>query len=181
MLFPGGQLPLRIFEQRYLEMAKTCLRDGLPFGVCLIREGMEVGKPATPNKIGTLAKIIHWDMEQLGLLEIVARGEQRFRILERRVQDDGLARASIEILSDDIDSEIPAACESCVRLLERIIDRQASLFASPHRLQSSAWVSARLSEILPLPLPVKQELLELADGRVRLERLNAFLAASSPA
>jgi Lon protease-like protein len=181
VLFPGGRLPLRIFEQRYMEMAKACLRDGSPFGVCLIREGLEVGKPATPNEIGTLAKIIHWDMEQLGLLEIVARGEQRFRILERRVQDDGLARASIEILPDEVDSEIPPACGTCVRLLERVIDQQAALFEPPHRLQSSAWVSARLAEILPLPLPVKQELLELGEGRARLERLSAFLAASSPA
>ena len=177
MLFPGGRLPLRIFEQRYMEMAKTCLKDGTPFGVCLIREGAEVGTPATPSNVGTLARIASWDMEQLGLLQIVARGEQRFRILERRVQADGLARASIEMLADDADSAVPASCETCTRLLARIIEQQPSLFEPPHRLSSSAWVGARLAEILPLPLEVKQLLLEVTDGRVRLEKLNGFLKA----
>jgi Lon protease-like protein len=158
-----------------MEMAKACLRERSPFGVCLIREGAEVGVPATPMDIGCLARIAEWDMEQLGVLQVLARGEQRFRVLERSAQADGLLRASIELLEEDADSEIPASCAACVRLLERVIDQQGALFEPPHRLDSSAWVSSRLAEILPLPLAVKQELLEIADGRVRLERLNGFL------
>ena len=69
VLFPGGRLPLRIFEQRYMDMAKACLKDGSPFGVCLIREGAEVGAPAVPAEVGTLARITHWDMPQLGVLK----------------------------------------------------------------------------------------------------------------
>jgi Lon protease-like protein len=176
VLFPGGRLPLRIFEQRYMEMAKACLRDGSPFGVCLIREGAEVGAPATPVDIGCLARIVEWDMEQLGVLQVVVRGERRFRVLERRTQADGLLRASIELLAEDGDAEIPARCATCARLLERVIDERSGLFEQPHRLDSSAWVSSRLAEILPLPLAVKQELLEIADGRTRLERLNGFLS-----
>ena len=60
VLFPGGLLPLRIFEQRYLEMAKVCLREGTPFGVCLIREGSEVGAPATHEELGCLAQGHRW-------------------------------------------------------------------------------------------------------------------------
>ncbi len=158
-----------------MEMAKACLRDGSPFGVCLIREGAEVGTPATPMDVGCVARIAEWDMQQLGVLQILARGERRFRVLERGAQADGLLRASIELLEEDADSEIPASCAMCVRLLERVIDQQGALFEPPHRLDSSAWVSSRLTEILPLPLPVKQQLLEIADGRARLERLNGFL------
>jgi uncharacterized protein len=179
VLFPGGRLPLRIFEQRYMEMAKACLRDRQPFGVCLIREGSEVlshgAGAAVPAEIGCLARISAWDMPQLGLLEVMALGEQRFRIVERRVQADGLARGSVEVLPQDSDAPIPGSCTQCVRLLERLIEQQGSLFEPPHRLDSSAWVSARLAEVLPLPLPAKQELLELADGRTRLERVNALL------
>ena len=176
MLFPGGRLPLRIFENRYMEMAKACLRENSPFGVCLIREGAEVGAPATPVDIGCLARIAEWDMEQLGVLQIVARGERRFRVLERRAQADGLLRASIELLEEDADSEIPARCALCVRLLERILDQPgAPPLETPHRLDSALWVSSRLAEILPLPLEVKQELLEIADGGTRLERLNDIL------
>ena len=86
------------------------------------------------------------------------------------------ARASIELLEDDADAEIPARCALCVRLLERVIEQRGALFEPPHRLDSSAWVSSRLAEILPLPLAVKQTLLEIADGRARLERLNGLLS-----
>jgi Lon protease-like protein len=175
VLFPGGRLPLRIFEQRYMDMAKACLRDAAPFGVCLIREGGEVGSPAIPVEVGCLARIAAWDMPQLGVLHIAARGEQRFRILERRVQPDGLARASIRLLEADVDAPVPESCAPCVRLLERVMEQQAGLFEPPHRLDSASWVSSRLAEILPLPLPAKQELLELGDGRARIERLNALL------
>jgi hypothetical protein len=133
VLFPGGSLPLRIFETRYMDMAKACLREGAPFGVCLIREGREVGAPATPFDVGTLATIEAWDMQQLGMLQIVARGGQRFRILERRVQPDGLLRASVEILADDADA-------------------------------GAAW---RAADELPLPLELKQALLELPDAAAR--------------
>jgi Lon protease-like protein len=175
VLFPGGKLPLRIFEQRYMEMAKACLKDGSPFGVCLIREGKEVGTPAIPADIGCLAKIEDWDMAQLGLLQVTARGERRFRILERRVQADGLARASIELLAEDDDAPVPDACASTVKLLERVIEQHPALVERPHRLDSCAWVSARLAEVLPLPLEAKQALLEMADGRARIERLEALI------
>ena len=177
MLFPGGRLPLRIFETRYMDMAKACLKDGTPFGVCLIVTGKEVGEPATPAPIGTLARIGEWDMPQLGVLHVIARGEQRFRILERRVQPDGLAVASIEMLAQDTDAPVPGSCTTCVRLLERVLEQQPALFEPPHRLDSASWVSARLAEVLPLPLPAKQALLELADGRSRLERLNTLIGA----
>jgi Lon protease-like protein len=176
VLFPGGRLPLRIFEQRYMEMAKRCLKDGAPFGVCLIREGSEVGKPAIPAEIGTLARLAEWDMPQLGVLHVVARGERRFRIVERRTQADGLARAQVELLPEETDAPVPATCSRCARLLERLIEQQPSLFDSPHQLDSSAWVSARLAELLPLPLHEKQALLELADAAERLARLNLLLA-----
>jgi hypothetical protein len=177
VLFPGGRLPLRIFESRYMEMAKTCLREGAPFGVCLILQGKEVGTPATPAAIGCLARIAEWDMPQLGLLQITARGERRFRILERRVQPDGLARASVEMLSADEDEAVPENLARCVKLLERVIEQHPGLLERPHRLDSCSWVSARLAELLALPLEAKQALLELSDGRARLERLNALVRA----
>jgi Lon protease-like protein len=62
-----------------------------------------------------------------------------------------------------------------------VIEQQAGLFEPPHRLDSASWVSSRLAEILPLPLPAKQELLELRDARERIERLNALLMPPRPA
>jgi len=175
VLFPGGRLPLRIFESRYMEMAKACLKDGSAFGVCLIREGAEVGAPATPSDVGTLARIVTWDMPQLGVLHVAARGERRFRILERRVQPDGLTRASIELLGEDADAPVPESAGFSAKLLERVIEQHPELLERPHRLDSCSWVSSRLAELLPLPLDAKQALLELDDARTRLERLSALV------
>jgi Lon protease-like protein len=174
VLFPGGRLPLRIFEQRYMDMAKNCLKDGSPFGVCLIREGQEVGEPAVPAEIGTLARITTWDMPQLGVLQVVAVGAQRFRILDRQVESNGLGRADVELLDQDQDAAIPEHCARCVKILQRVVDEQPDLLEPP-QMDSASWVGARLAELLPLPLDAKQELLELTDARTRLERLNALL------
>ena len=179
MLFPGGRLPLRIFEQRYMEMAKACLKDNAPFGVCLIQQGKEVGEPALPFGVGCLARIAEWDMPQLGVLQVTARGESRFRILGQRVQPDGLVRASVELLAEEGDAPVPEAGGRYVKLLERVIEQHPALLERPHRLDSSAWVSARLAELLPLPLEAKQSLLELGDGRARLERLDALVSTQS--
>jgi uncharacterized protein len=164
-----------VFEQRYLEMAKTCLKDGSAFGVCLIREGGEVGAPAVPNPVGTLATIAAWDMPQLGVLQVTALGGRRFRILERRVQPDGLARASVELLPETADEPVPPACAGARKVLERVIEQHPELLERPHRLDSCSWVGARLAELLPLPLELKQALLELDDARARLERVNGLI------
>jgi uncharacterized protein len=179
VLFPGGRLPLRIFEQRYMEMAKACLRDNAPFGVCLIHQGKEVGEPAVPVGVGCLARIAEWDMPQLGVLQVTARGESRFRILHQRVQADGLVRASIELLPEGDDAPLPDAAARYAKLLERVIEQHPALLERPHRLDSSAWVSARLAELLPLPLEAKQALLEMENGRARLEKLDALVSTQS--
>jgi Lon protease-like protein len=180
VLFPGGLLPLKIFEQRYLEMAKSCLRASTPFGVCLIREGSEVGTPATHENLGCLARIAQWDMQQLGLLQLVAQGGERFRVRATRIRNDGLILADIEILAEQADTPIPEKFSACRQLLERIVAEHGErLFAKPFQLDSSAWVAARLAEVLPLPTAARQKLLELDDSRKRLEIIQRLLVESA--
>jgi len=175
VLFPGGRLPLRLFEQRYLDMARECLREDAPFGVCLIREGAEVGAPAEPVAVGTLARIASWDMAQLGVLQIVARGERRFRIQARRVQPDGLARARVQWLPEEADAPLEPD-DLCVRILRRAIESGGeALIEPPTRYGSSAWVSARLAELLPLSLESRQRLLEMDSALDRLEVLRRLV------
>ena len=175
VLFPGGTLPLKVFEQRYIEMTTACLRDSRPFGVCLIREGREVGTAAVPEPVGCLAVIEQWDMPQLGVFHLVARGAGRFRIREMRVAPNHLISATVEpIPPDDAAGTVDPLCR---KVLQAIIDKVgAERFPAPARLDDAAWVGYRLSEVLPLDVRVKQELLELTDAARRLERLRGLLA-----
>src|SRR2546428_1626064 len=101
VLFPGGLLPLRVFEARYMDMTRECLKRNEPFGVCLIHQGSEVGAPAVPEGVGCLAKIQECDMQQQGILNLKTRGGQRFRILERKTGTQGLISADVELIAPD--------------------------------------------------------------------------------
>src|SRR5688500_1726543 len=105
-------------------MTKICIRDGKPFGVCLIKEGSDVGTPAIPETIGCLATIERWDMPQLGLFELVARGGERFRLVESRVAANGLMSGSIERLPAD--TPTPRVDPACREVLKLIINRVGS-------------------------------------------------------
>jgi Lon protease-like protein len=176
VLFPGGLLPLRVFEARYMDMTRDCLKRNQPFGVCLIRDGAEVGAPAIPEAVGCLATILEWDMQQQGILNIKTRGGQRFRILERRTGAQGLTSADIELIAPEASVAIPDEFASCARLLEMVVvDQGKPIFAEPHAFDDASWVGYRLTEILPVPLAAKQRLLELSDTLGRLSILQRFL------
>jgi len=176
VLFPGGLLPLRVFEARYMDMTRDCMKRDKPFGVCLIREGSEVGAPAVPEAVGCLANILEWDMQQLGVLNLKTRGAQRFRILEHKSDAQGLISADIELIPPDKSMAIPEEYAGCARLVEMVVlDQGKPIFAEPHAFDDSAWVGYRLSEILPIPLLAKQKLLELTDSAARLSILQRFL------
>ena len=173
VLFPDGVLPLKVFEQRYIELTKTCLRDNAPFGVCLIREGREVGAAAVPEAVGCLATITQWDMPQLGLFHLVTRGGERFRIMQTRIARNGLMSADVEMFP----AEAPTAMDDqCREVLSLIIEKVGSHnFPAPIRFDDAAWVAFRLAEILPIDMSVKQQLLELQDGTERFARLRGIL------
>jgi uncharacterized protein len=174
VLFPGAALPLRIFEQRYIEMTKTCIRDDRPFGVCLIKEGREVGDAALPQAVGCLATIEHWDMPQMGMFHLLARGRDRFRLIESRAAKNGLITGVIERLPPD--SPADAVDDTCRRVLEMIIERvDVKQFEKPFQLDDASWVGFRLAEVLPLDMRMKQELLEMTEAAARLSRIRALL------
>lgn len=174
VLFPGGLLPLKVFEQRYVDMTKSCLRDGTPFGICLIREGHEVGQPAAPHAVGCIAHIAQWDVPHPNLFAMLARGGARFRILDTTVAGNGLITARIEALPEPTQPDSPdRACQEVLRLA---IERAgADSVPGPVRLEDPVWVSYRLAEILPIAPREKQMLLEETDTGVRLQRLRDLL------
>lgn len=176
VLFPGGVLPLRIFEPRYLDMVSECLRLDSPFGICLIREGREVGAAADTYDIGTLARISWFERRDDGLLGINVDGVQRFRVLATEVQPDQLVRAEVELLAPEPACAVPADGMPLVALLQGILDQLDFPYARlERRYEDAVWLSARLTELLPLKLELKQYLLQMDDSLARLERLQAIM------
>lgn len=174
VLFPGGRLMVRVFEQRYFDMVTACLKAARPFGVCLIKRGAEVGAAAEPQEVGTLAHIVQCDLEQPGILQVVARGEDRFRVRSTTTRKDQLLVAEVETLPE-IAGAMPARHGRLVEALRHVLEQagETSYFPPP-RWDDAAWVSGRLVELLPLPLGLKQALLELDDMTMRLDVLAEF-------
>ncbi|MBK7333192.1 MAG: LON peptidase substrate-binding domain-containing protein [Betaproteobacteria bacterium] len=179
VLFPGGLLPLKVFEQRYVEMTKRCMKEELPFGVVMITSGEEVATqadaPAFAN-FGTLATITAWDMPQIGILHVATEGLTRFQVREHRVQADRLVVADVVDIPNEPRLPLPADAEPLARLLELIAARVGPQnFPAVHDYGDASWVGYRLAELLPLPLSIKQSMLEINDAEIRLQVLQKFL------
>jgi Lon protease-like protein len=171
VLFPDGPLPLRIFETRYLDMVRRCMRETKGFGVVLIREGREVG-PVETYDVGTTAKIVDFHQLSDGLLGLSCTGEQRFRILTRSRQADGLNLADVGLINPEPLMAVPARHLRLAELLKSVLPQLGEVYTDmPMRLEDAAWVGHRLSEILPIELNEKQALLELDDPIQRLDVL----------
>jgi len=177
VLFPGGPLALRIFEPRYLDMISRCMKDESGFGICLIREGDEVGEVAQPYDIGTLARISYFNRRADGLLGITAHGEQRFHIVASEERPDHLLVAEVELLQPVASVPLPSQYQHLTQLLSSIVDQLDYPYRNMETHYGDAeWVSARLAELLPLPLEQKQLLLSLDDALERIERLERMIA-----
>ena len=194
VLYPGGLLPLRIFEVRYLDMIGKCHKTGAPFGIVSLTEGSEVrraadtisksGKPSGDgfaheafNAVGTLARITEFSVPQAGLMVIVCSGIHRFRIASREKLKHGLWIAEVTRLEDDLPVKIPADLQKTADALDKLISnlRQSDLshgkipVRTPYHIDDCGWVANRWCELLPLPLALKQQLMELDNPLLRLE------------
>lgn len=178
VLFPGGPLPLRIFETRYVDMVKHCMRERCPFGVVLIRSGTEVGSAGTSemSTVGTTARIVDFDVLPDGLLGITCLGERKFVVRRHWQKEDGLHVGEVEFAQPETPTELPAEYHHLGELLRKVLPELGELYANvPKHFSDAGWVGCRLAEILPLALPEKQYCLELDDPVARLARLNPLI------
>jgi Lon protease-like protein len=190
-LFPGGLLPLRIFEVRYLDMIGRCRKAGVPFGVVSLTSGSEVRKAGVEaerfSSVGTLAEIREFDSPQSGLLQIECMGTQRFRIRQTELQKHGLWVAEVEAVPDDVALEVPDDLKHTSTALRRLIDtleerRRAQdetarlPIGEPYRLDDCGWVANRWCELVPMQLELRQRLMALDSPLMRLELVSDLLA-----
>ena len=187
VLFPGGLLALRVFEVRYLDMVRKCHQAGAPFGVVALTEGQEVRQAGSAQEqfcdVGTLASIEKLDNPQPGLITLLCRGTQRFRIVRRSQLTHGLWTADIEHIDEDLAVAVPddlkAAATALSQVLHTLRQREPDIPALPpigaDQFNDCAWVANRWCELLPVPLELKQRLMELENPLVRLELVGDVL------
>ncbi len=191
VLFPGGLLPLRIFEVRYLDMIGKCRKAGVPFGVVSLTSGAEVRKAGAQAEsfanVGTLADIHAFDAPQSGLLQIECVGTTRFRVRHSALQKNGLWIAEVEAVADDVALDIPDDLHHTATALRRLVDtlearRRAQgdtvrlPIGAPYRFDDCGWVANRWCELVPMQLALKQRLMELDSPLMRLELVSDLLA-----
>lgn len=177
VLFPGGPLPLRIFETRYVDMVRHCMRQRCPFGVVLIRAGSEVDPVGgETSEVGTTARIMDFDSLPDGLLGITCIGERKFSVVRRWQQSDGLHVADIQFTAAEEHMDLPGEFQHLGQLLRKVLPELGDLYATiPKHFDDASWVGCRLAEILPLSLSEKQYCLELQDPIARLARLSPLI------
>jgi uncharacterized protein len=169
---------LRIFETRYVDMVRHCMRERCHFGVVLIRVGSEVGTSGAGevSAIGTTARIVDFNALPDGLLGITCIGERKFSVAKHWQQDDGLHVGDIKIADPEEPTDLPGEYLHLGELLRKVLPELGELYANvPKHFSDASWVGCRLAEILPIALSEKQYCLELDDPVARLARLNPLI------
>jgi uncharacterized protein len=182
VLFPGGPLALRIFEPRYVDMVRRCMKEHSCFGVVTIFEGTEAGAVARLASLGTCARIVDFDPLPDGLLGITCVGGERVRILRRWQQPDGLHLAEVQVLPVATACELPPELAHLADLLREVLPKLGAGYVHVDaHFEDAGWVADRWAEILPLQPPDKLALLELDDPLERLNQVAAWSARQPPA
>ncbi len=176
VLFPGGPLPLRIFEPRYVDMVRRCMKDNIAFGVVLIRAGAEAGALASFATVGTSARIVDFSQLPDGLLGISCLGERKFRVVRSWRQSDGLNMGEVEWLPAEAQLPLPADAEHLGGLLKKILPEIGGIYEQiPKRFGDASWVGCRLVELMPISMSDKQACLEIDDPLQRIERVSPLI------
>lgn len=177
VLFPGGAIPLRIFEPRYLDMISNCMKDNSRFGVAMIQEGNEVGAAAHTYDVGTLVEISYFHMRDDGILGITLQGLEKFHVVETEVTKNQLVMARVAPIPCEPDKELPEKYRFMAQMLRSMIQQLGYPYAKlPADYDNACWVGARLTELLPFPLSQKQYFLQLEDPIKRIEILANLIA-----
>jgi Lon protease-like protein len=171
VLFPGGPLPLKIFEPRYLDMVSRCMREQSGFAVVLVSEGEEASIATSFAATGTEARIVDFDRLADGLLGISCLGRERVRVVEAWREPDGLNRGRVLDIAADPVIAVPPEQAWLADVVKQVLPEAGDTYRHVERRDDAAWIANRLAELLPLALADKQSLLELSDP---LERLSVL-------
>ncbi len=130
VIFPGSILPLQIFEQRYLNLIKDCMKQQTGFVIVLISEGKEVGAAPQIYSTGCYVEIVDWEALPNGLLGISIEARYRVHLSNSAVRDDGLLLAEATAIKSTLDDKhpLPEAFSALADTLQQLLNHP---FASP--------------------------------------------------
>lgn len=176
VLLPGGLLPLRIFESRYLDMVTRSLREDSPFAISLLTSGAEVGEAAGCESIGVSVKVYDWEGLPGDLLGVTVLAQNKVRLSGLSAERDNLLKAEAEVLPPEPDLRVRDIDSRLVDLLRRIL-KELPLPYSSHlsHFDDLSWVANRLVEVLPFPLELKQRFLEESSPVRRMDLVHEAL------
>lgn len=173
IVLPGGRLPLRLFEPRYIRMVSECMKKEGGFGICLARPQDSNGLDAKPFPVGAVAKVVDFDQGSDGLLHITVLGEQEFTVTSFDTESDGLLIGEVELQPRLETSPMPSAYSGLAVKLSQILDHLEPHISFPDRdLDDAEWVCNRLLELLPIDAEHKYEMLSSFDTQIRLKALD---------
>jgi uncharacterized protein len=190
VLFPGGQMRLKVFEARYLDLMSQCLRSGASFGVVCLKQGAEVQAPPddegqVPRQatvsfeaMGVTVKLDEVDVQAAGIMQVQLHGLQRVALASPSRRSNGLWVAMATHVVDDaklVPAEEHANTVSALAQTMDAMQAQGMLPYNLRHLDDAAWVGNRWSEILPIPLGAKQALMAMQDPLTRLSLVSQFL------
>lgn len=182
VVFPGGVMPLRIFEPRYVDLVRICTKGQTGFGICPLESGSEASHETAPRSIGTLVEIIDFDQLNDGLLGITVEGKRRFELQNRRQADNGLWWGTAAFLREPEDVPCPGEFSQLQQMAQSLFERLGAPHADrPRHFDSANWLSARLTELLPFDPAIKHQLLATTDPVERLRRIQPLVRLPSDA
>jgi len=184
VMFPGGRLNLQIFERRYIDLVTHCMRTSSGFGICLLKEGEEViqeGTNQTIHRTGTYSNIIDWDQLENGLLGITVEGSAKFSIEDCWQSDSGVLQGNVQFNETDnvgretipLDDQYTALADLLQNLESHPLVEQKKLIIDYNNLWDLGW---RLSELIPIEIEQKQQLLEIDDPWERIQSIEQLVS-----
>ncbi|MCH8799562.1 MAG: LON peptidase substrate-binding domain-containing protein [Chloroflexi bacterium] len=184
VLFPGMNLPLHIFEERYRDMIGECLDQDAPFGVVLIKEGLEVGDPADPERIGTSTRILSSEILDQGRMNILTRGERRFEIeeiIQRVPHIVGRVRFLVELEGEGCAELVPQINDAYVTLVQNLTALTGGYTSRVSVPENPVALSYAIAANLDLEPHLRQSLLVTETAATRLSDLVPLLKQGNEA
>ena len=176
IVLPGGLFPLRIFERRYINMVKNCLKNETGFCITLVRAESDNGYITNVYNYGCYVKIVDWNQLEDGLLGITVEGIKKIHVLECNLNEDNLLQGSIEDIEVEKEYMVPQKYLSLSKFYKKIYPNIKDFISfKKERYADATWVSFRLTECLPLDSSTKNKLIALDNAFDRLDKLNEII------